>query len=120
METENQTQTRREELESLVKQSKRERLVGLAKTAGLTTLPLVALGAVVGATKLLTYPLENPDLKDILNIGIPLALGGASGYFASASGMIEDYVGKFRDLVSDIRYAGQRAREYRTELSQLE
>ena len=118
METE--TQTRREELESLVKQSKREILIGLAKTVGWITLPSVALGAIIGATKLVTSPLENPDLKHLLNVGIPFVLGGASSYFASASGMIEDYEEKFRDLVSDIRYAGQRAREYRTEISKLE
>jgi len=118
METENQT-PKREELESLVRKSKRERLVGLAKTTGLTALPLVALGGVVGVTQLVTGPLENQDLKHILNIGIPFALGGATGYFASASGMFEDYVEKFRDLVSDIRYSGQRVKQYRTELSEL-
>lgn len=117
METE-ESQIKR--LEGLVKQSKRERLVGLAKTIGLTVLPLIAIGGVAGVTTLVTDPLENKDLKHLLNIGIPFALGSAAGYFASATGMIEEYVNKFRDLVSDIRYSRQRLKQYRTELSKLE
>ena len=120
METENKIQTRREELEGLVRESKRERLVGLAKTTGLTALPIAILGGIVGVNHLVTSPLENPDLKHLLSIGLPAVLGVAAGYFASASGIIEDYVEYFTDLVRDIRYSGQRVKQYRTKLSELE
>ena len=114
METENQTQTKKQELESLVRQSKKERLVGLAKTAGYSALPVAVLGGIVGATQAVTYPLENPDVKHLLNIGIPFVMGGVSGLF------IRDYIEKFRDMVSDNRYAKSRTQKYQTELSQLE
>ena len=114
METENQTQTRKEELENLVRQSKKERLVGLAKTAGYSALPVAILGGIVGATQAVTYPLENPDVKHLLNLGIPLVMGGVAGIF------VRDYIEKFRDTVSDNRYVRSRMQTYQTELSQLE
>ena len=114
METENQTQTRREELESLVKKSKREILVGLAKTAGYSTLPVAVLGGIVGATQVVTYPLENSDVKHLFNIGIPFVMGGVAGLF------IGDYVKEFKDMVDDIRYTKNRMQAYQKEFSQLE
>ncbi len=112
METE--TQTRKEELESLVQQSKKERFVGLAKTAGYSVLPVAVLGGIVGATQAVTYSLESQDLKHLLNIGIPFVMGGVAGLF------VRDYVEKFRDMLSDNRYTKSRTQAYQTELSQLE
>ncbi len=106
--TENPTTERRTELEGLIKETKKEKLVGYAKTVGGVIAPITVLGG-IGA--FCGYTFENQDLANLVSLGLGIGVGASAG---------PAYIEAMRDVVEDIRYASSRLRGYRTELSNLE
>lgn len=82
-----------------LREAQKERRVNLAKTVGWATVPALTTAGIGGLGALLTYPIENHYLKYVLSGVIGLGLGIAAG----VSGMVSDYIEKFRDFVRDVR-----------------
>lgn len=117
METENEMQTRGRVLEGLIGEARRERLLGLTRIISLITLPGGIISGMLGVSYLVASPFENQDLRYFIGVAIGL---GTSSFLVGTNIVGEDYVARFMDLVSGIRYSGERVKQYRTELSRLE
>lgn len=85
------------QLESLIKYERKDFRKNLAK---MITVPALFLGGIAVGSALLTYPLENHDLRYLLNIGISISGGATFGYYS-------------------IRYAGEKLDDMRDSLESI-
>lgn len=111
-----QNQTK-EGLEAKLRVAEYDREKSLFRTVCWVALPVVvfygisSLGRYVGSQ----YESESKNWATFFNYGIPAALGLTLG----VSGMVGEYLEKFRDFVGDIRDDSGRIRNYRTQLQEL-
>jgi hypothetical protein len=111
-----QNQNPRDEAYQNLREAKSKKRTSYAKTIGYSAVPVLALGGTALVAGLGASCFENHDVRTAVSMGFGLALGGIAGY----TGMVADYIEKFRDLVDDVKFASQRVRGCRTRVKTLE
>ena len=105
----------RQKLEASLAETQKNKIKSLLKTAGWAALPVVVFGGLGLFGGLVSSRFESKDLGTLVSLGVGVGGGVVIGY----SGMVADYIEKFRAFVDDVRCASSRAREYRTQLQEL-
>ncbi len=104
-----------EEIARNVEKSKKESRIAKLKTVGWSTVPVMTLGAIAGISSLVGYNLEDHDTRFLVTNGIAALLGGLIG----CSGMVGDYIEKYKDLMDEIGYTSKTFRHYKNQIKSL-
>ena len=106
----------RKNTEINLKSSEKERVVGYAKIAGWSTVPFLIYAGVAGLShlvgELVSSYYGDKDLEHYVSGIIMVSIGGVVG----GSGMTENYIRHFKDLVDHIRIGTEMIKDYRKEL----
>lgn len=112
-----ETATMKSNLESQLRDARKDQLVNYSKSIGKTVLPVLGLAAFnVGVAYGTHYLFESKDLANLITLGAGVAIG----FMLGTSGAVEEYFDWVRGAIDDIKYTRQRIRDYKTQCNTLE
>lgn len=111
-----QEQSSRDEVYKNLREAKSEKRTNYAKAVGWSMVPIAVFGGIGAVSSFISSPIESNDLRYLTSTG----LGVAGGVVLGLSGMVGDYLEKFRDVIDDVKYSSQRVREGRNVLKSLD